>query len=764
MSEFITMMRDDLIVKGYRVIPAKDGRPLGGFKEGQQYPATDHLWQQANMIAICQLDTVAVDLDGYNDGSADAATIAAYLGLSAEQLEAARVQSAHERNSHHWMFRLPAGVSANFSGNVGQWLPSVDLRFGSNNQLLFVKEGKEQRFPFVADLPMLDLSRVLVPFPAKVAAPVSTGTPITLSEQTSTKGAALLREMCDKLAQQQEGGRNAALNTTSVIIGHYVGGGEISQTDAEAALTEAALTIGLNPGETAATIRSGMTRGIKEPKRCAMTPQEVFASGLATPTPPVAIAPPVTLEPQWRSGYQLVAGSSLMEHFKGCVYVTDAHRILTPNGTMLKEAQFNALYGGYVFALDDNGDKTSRKAFEAFVESQCVAFPKVDGAIFSPRHKAGEVVLDEGRRLVNTYTPVDVRTVDGDPTPFLKHMEKLLPDPRDRAIALAYAAAVVQYAGHKFQWAPLFQGCEGNGKTLLTRCVAYAVGNRYTHMPPAAEISEKFNSWLFGSIFIGVEDIYVPESRMEIIETLKPMITGDRLAKRAMQQDQVMMTNCANFIFNSNHRNAVKKTQNDRRFCVFFTAQQEAEHLTRDGMDGNYFPDLYDWLKADGYAIVAHFLKTYEIPDELNPVIGCQRAPVTSTTHQAIEASLGGVEQEILEAVDEGRCGFAGGWISSFALDNLIEHIRAGRQIPPRKRGELLKTLGYEPHPALRNGRCNNPVAVDGGRKPKLYIKQGHIHANLQRPAEVERHYAAAQGDPVARGAVEMTEQRGVAE
>lgn len=763
MTDFIITTRDDLIAKGYRVIPAKDGRPLGGFKEGQQFPATDPLWQQANMIAICQCDTVAVDLDGYKEGAADAATIAAYLGLTPEQLEAAHVQWRDDRNSHHWMFRLPAGVSANFSGNVGQWLPSVDLRFGTNNQLLFVKPDKVQKWPSAAQLPELALSRVLVPFPQRAAAPVGNG-PVTLSDSTSNKGAALLREMCDKLAQQQEGGRNASLNDTALIIGHYVGGGEISQTDAEAALTEAALAIGLNPGETAATIRSGMQRGIKEPKRCAMTPQEVFASGLATPTPPVTIAPPVTLEPQWRSGYQLVAGSSLMEHFKGCVYVTDAHRILTPNGTMLKEAQFNALYGGYVFALDDNGDKTTRKAFEGFVESQCVAFPKVDGAIFSPRHKAGEVVLDEGRRLVNTYIPVDVRTVDGDPTPFLKHMEKLLPDPRDRAIALAYAAAVVQYAGYKFQWAPLFQGCEGNGKTLLTRCVAYAVGNRYTHMPPAAEISEKFNSWLFGSIFIGVEDIYVPESRMEIIETLKPMITGDRLAKRAMQQDQVMMTNCANFIFNSNHRNAVKKTQNDRRFCVFFTAQQEAEHLTRDGMDGNYFPDLYDWLKADGYAIVAHFLKTYEIPDELNPVIGCQRAPVTSTTHQAIEASLGGVEQEILEAVDEGRCGFAGGWISSFALDNLIEHIRAGRQIPPRKRGELLKTLGYELHPALRNGRCNNPVAVDGGRKPKLYIRQGHIHANLQRPAEVERHYAAAQGDPVARGAVEMTEQRGVAE
>lgn len=224
MSEFITRMRDDLISKGYRVIPTKDGRPLCGFKEGQQFPAGDPLWEQANMIAINQHDTVAVDLDGYKEGAADAATIAAYLGITPQQLEAARVQSAHERKSHHWMFRLPVGVSVNFSGNVGLWLPHVDLRFGSNNQLLFSKEGKEQRFPPVTELPMLDLSRVLVPFPQRVE-PVLTGLPVTLSDSTSVKGAELLREQCDKLRKVTEGGRNAALNDTALIVAHYVCGG-----------------------------------------------------------------------------------------------------------------------------------------------------------------------------------------------------------------------------------------------------------------------------------------------------------------------------------------------------------------------------------------------------------------------------------------------------------------------------------------------------------------------------------------------------------
>lgn len=469
---------------------------------------------------------------------------------------------------------------------------------------------------------------------------------------------------------------------------------------------------------------------------------------------PIEIVPiSSVVDPVIRAGFQFLPITQVVDHFRGCVYVADAHRVFMPNGTMLKSEQFNALMGGFTFSLDDTGEKTTKKAFEAFTENQGVTFPKVDGSVFDPRHPSGAIIEEEGRRMVNTYVPVNVRKVPGDVTRFMTHLAKLLPNERDRQIALSYAAAIVQYPGHKFQWAPLFQGCEGNGKTLITRCVAYAVGQRYTHMPPASEISEKFNSWLFNTIFVGVEDIHVPDSKAEVLEILKPMITGDRLAKRAMQQDQVMMVNCANFVFNSNHRNAIKKTLNDRRFCVFFTAQQEASDIARDGMGGNYFPDLYDWLRGDGYAHVAHFLSTYAIPVEFNPTLGCQRAPYTSTTGEAVEASLGVVEQEVMECIEEGRQGFAGGWVSSMALDALIERLRMGRAIAPRKRRDLMKSIGYDWHPALKDGRVNNHILMDNG-KPRLYIRQGHIHANLVGGAEVVRHYEAAQGDPVAIAAL----------
>lgn len=448
--------------------------------------------------------------------------------------------------------------------------------------------------------------------------------------------------------------------------------------------------------------------------------------------------------PEFLAGYQYLGAAQQADFFKGCVYIQENHRVFTPSGVLLKQDQFNATYGGYVYQLDDSNGKTTKKAFEAFTESQVVRYPKAEIMCFRPMLSPGELVKQDGRVLVNTYVPVNTKRIKGDPGPFLRHLSKVLPDTKDQTILLSFMAACVQYKGVKFQWAPLLQGVEGNGKTFFTRCVAAAIGEKYVHFPPASEIGEKFNAWLFDKLFIGVEDIYVPDQKREVFEILKTMITNNRLARRAMQTDQTMHDVCCNFIFNSNHQDSVRKTQNDRRFSVFYSAQQQASDLERDGMTGNYFPDLYDWLRREGYAIVTDFLYSYQIPDELNPAGACHRAPATSTTDEAIAASLGGVEQEIMEAVDEERPGFCGGWVSSMALDLLLKMKRKDSAVPINKRKAMLKTLGYEWHPALSQGRVNNSVMPDNG-KPRLFVKSDSPYLNLKIASEVARVYSDAQ-------------------
>ena len=460
-----------------------------------------------------------------------------------------------------------------------------------------------------------------------------------------------------------------------------------------------------------------------------------------------AVDPLVNLtEPEILAGYQFLGATQQIEHFKGCVYIQDIHRVLTPAGSFLRSEQFNSTYGGYVFQLDANGSgKTTRKAWEAFTESQLVRYPIAESTCFHPKLKPGEFVKEEGKIAVNAYVPIETPRIKGDPSRFLNHVKKLLPDERDQEILLSYMAACIQYKGVKFQWCPIIQGTPGNGKSLLTRCVAFAIGKRYSHMPKADDIDNKFNGWILNKLFIGVEDIYVPTHRREVIQALLPMITNEILEIQFKGVDQVTKSICANFILNMNEKSGFKKDKNDRRFAMFYTTQQTAADVIRDGMSGNYFPDLYNWLKADGYAIVADYLENYPIKDEFNPASYCHRAPETSSTNEAIATSLGPIEQEINEAIGEGRPGFAGGWISSMALDRLLQTIRAGQKIPRNKRREVLQSLGYDWHPALNEGRVNNIVPFDGG-KPRIFIRNDHPDLNLTTAAEVINAYQVAQG------------------
>lgn len=490
------------------------------------------------------------------------------------------------------------------------------------------------------------------------------------------------------------------------------------------------------------TITSACARQIdvltdKEPEPIAGLPSlNVTGNG-----PSVQIEYP---KPSVVAGTTFLSPEQQQDQFAGCVYIIEHHKVLIPGGVLVKEGQFKVLYGGHTMPLDYANERSTRDAWEAFTQSQAIRAPRADKVCFRPDLPPAALVKTDGQTLANIYWPIEVPRKVGDPSPFINHLKKLLPDERDRAILMAYMAAIVQHKGIKFQWAPLLQGVEGNGKTILTYFVAAAVGSRYSYFPSAQDLADKFNDWMLGHIFIGVQDVYVPGDRGEILEALKPMISDREQQIQGKGKDKTKGDVCCNWMLNSNHRSGIPVSDKSRRYAYFYTAQQELEDLERDGMTGDYFPNLWDWARNGGTAIVAELLHTWPIPDEYNPATKCPRAPQTSSTAQAVAESRGGVEQEIIEAVEQGLQGFAGGWISSLALDKLLEKIGAARRIPHMKRRELLKTLGYVPHPMLPDGRVTSVILPDAG-KPRLYVKRGSAAMLLPSVADVLRAYSAAQ-------------------
>lgn len=429
--------------------------------------------------------------------------------------------------------------------------------------------------------------------------------------------------------------------------------------------------------------------------------------------------------------------------FDGCVYVQDVHQVVMPQGYLLSSERFDAEFSGYQFAVTADGQRPAKRAWEAFVHSEVHNFPKVKGTFFDPRRPPREVMQRDGWTFINSWVPIEIARTPGDVTPFLHHLKRILPVGDDAEILLAYFAACVQYPGYKFQWWPLIQGVEGNGKTILSKLLESSVGTRYVHWPKASEVGSKFNAAFYGKIMILVEDIKITEARDSLWETLKPMITGDRLEIEAKGIDKVTREVCFNGVLNTNHKNGIRKTRNDRRIGPFFCAQQNVGDLARDGLTESYFIALRSWIANGGAAAVADFLTRYPIPDAYNPATSAIRAPKTSATEDAITAGLGAVEQEVLEAIEQGQPGFRGGWVSSTALDRLLGVLGKAGSIPRNKRRELLEALGYSWHPALSEGRSS--VADTDGSRPRLYVRRDAPGFGESNPATIMQWYQYAQ-------------------
>jgi hypothetical protein len=442
--------------------------------------------------------------------------------------------------------------------------------------------------------------------------------------------------------------------------------------------------------------------------------------------------PPASKEP-------VKPSEGALDFLKSCVFVKSLNQIFVPGEGLMKHSAFRIAYSGVKYPVTH--DKCTLDVERAFRESELFEKQIVSDTFFSPHCEWGEII--EGR--INTYKPSGVRRVKGDVSPFTVHIAKLFPDANDQKILISYLAACVQFPGVKFRWAPLIQGVQGNGKSLISEVLAHAIGYEYVSYPGATDLNSKFNGWLLDKLLVCVEDMYAPGIGNRMIESVKPLLTNVTQSIQFKGKDQFTTKIFANYIFNSNHKDAVRKHKDDRRFAIFYAAQQDVEGLERDGMDGKYFKALFEWLEGGGHSIVADYLQNYAISDKYNPATHCTRAPDTSSTAEAIVSSYGRIEEEIQEAVESGMQGFRGGYISTFALRRLFDDMGLKKKPKRLALAQIMKSMGYILAPQLTNGRSPSIIPSEGGQ-PKIYMLNTHKDMALESSSELKIAYVKAQG------------------
>lgn len=409
----------------------------------------------------------------------------------------------------------------------------------------------------------------------------------------------------------------------------------------------------------------------------------------------------------------ILVAEECAQWFSGCAFISSTGEMFTPFG-MLKQTAFNAKYGGKRFIINPIGAPTD-EAWKAATRSVYWTVPKIDKLRFIPSQRFGEIRQDElGRMSLNIYRPAMIETLRGDPSPFLHHLSLVLPNEADHKILLKYLAHNVKFPGHKIPWAPLIQSAEGIGKGVFKHVMQHAIGYSYTYFPNAKLLNDsgsKFNAWMDQKLFFIADEIRTDEKR-DMVEVLKPIISETQLEIQGKGTNQVQSDNPGNWLFFSNHKDAIPVNDNSRRFATFYSPIQSYTDLEARLMDDGYFRWLFDWLGVEthrtGLKIVANYLMEYPIERGAIPM----RAPRTSSHAEAVRVSLGPISSAIMDAVEGEEPGFRGGWINRDLVRDLMKRDYSTQLITKA----ITDDLG-----GVYIGRHTTPIFQERGRKPRLF-------------------------------------------
>ncbi len=136
----------------------------------------------------------------------------------------------------------------------------------------------------------------------------------------------------------------------------------------------------------------------------------------------------------------------------------------------------------------------------------------------------------------------------------------------------------------KAQTAWVFSGVPGTGKGVFyERILRPIMGEDYAVRKRLDHLEEQFNSYQKTALFLIWEEFRLADSRQggKLINKIKDDIVSDRVDIRAMRTDLDLQRSYTNYIFFSNHTDAIPIEDGDRRFNVAPPQMVKLEHQYR---------------------------------------------------------------------------------------------------------------------------------------------------------------------------------------
>lgn len=245
---------------------------------------------------------------------------------------------------------------------------------------------------------------------------------------------------------------------------------------------------------------------------------------------------------------------------------------------------------------------------------------------------------------LNTWRAPGVRPVrppKGGLAPYLTLRDHLFQsEPRAVAWFEAWAAWPLQHPGDKLASAVMLHGrTTGTGKSLI----GLTLGSCYGHNFGLIErdvIYRPFNSWAVDKQFILADEVTGSDRRADA-DALKTLITRTHIEVNIKNVPQYTVPDVINYVFTSNHPDALVLDDDDRRFFVLCC---DVPPLSQE-----FYRAYGDWLRGDGPSYLLHHFHSLDLA-QFDPYA---RPPKTEAWRDMVYHGKSAVEQWVRELLED---------------------------------------------------------------------------------------------------------------
>ena len=214
----------------------------------------------------------------------------------------------------------------------------------------------------------------------------------------------------------------------------------------------------------------------------------------------------------------------------------------------------------------------------------------------------------EGQRRLNIYQPSDVKSREGDVSPWLDHFAYLVPDKAQASHILDYLAYTVQFPADKINHGVLMAGGHRNGKDMFLQPIPAILGEQNVKQVSPGELHTDFNGYVACAKLLIFQEMHTNLGEQRKVEArLKTLLatTAGSLRVNEKKEKPYSVRNFLSVIITSNHRDGINISQGNtaRYFAVWIDTKPKKDQ---------YYEDLAKWI-GKHVPEIAYFLESRDL-------------------------------------------------------------------------------------------------------------------------------------------------------